>query len=274
MRIPALWVSRLGLLTGVLGALWLGGHLPAQETSGRPAPATSLAQGVPWDEVPAQYRDGVRRVLEKPLLATEGPTEVFHGHPVLYRWFLDHPDRASRIWRRMGAKCLELQDRGNGRFGWADDQGSDVHWDTVYQSAHLRVWYADGQASPGPLLPTVPVRAVAILHYADCPDAQGRTLIHHKAELYVQTDSKTAELVTRLLGPSAPHLARQCVSQMELFFSAIIWYLDKHPDRAQALLFGDLPPGSPAEQDLRRRLSDASATQATPAPADPKSDAG
>ena len=35
---------------------------------------------------------------------------------------------------------------GQGRFGWADGQGSDLTWLTAYRGPGVRVWYAEGQA--------------------------------------------------------------------------------------------------------------------------------
>ncbi|GIW78498.1 MAG: hypothetical protein KatS3mg105_0305 [Gemmatales bacterium] len=50
-----------------------------------------------------------------------------------------------------------------------------------------------------------------------------------------QTDSKAAALVTKVMGASADRLAEQAVAQMELFYSALVWYLYQNPDRAKEL---------------------------------------
>jgi hypothetical protein len=49
--------------------------------------------------------------------------------------------------------------------------------------------------------------------------------------LFLYTDSRAAALVARLMGPQAPRLAEQGLSQLELFFSGPAWYLQQHPDR-------------------------------------------
>ena len=41
-----------------------------------------------------------------------------------------------------------------------------------------------------------------------------------------------------MLGASAPHLAEQYVGQMEMFFGALAWYLDQHPEQAEVMLKG------------------------------------
>ena len=65
----------------------------------------------------------------------------------MYHWLLDHPDQAVKLWRRLGAKCIDIQDLGAGRFGWKEGV-SDVHWDVVLDGPHRRVWYAEGQVKP------------------------------------------------------------------------------------------------------------------------------
>jgi hypothetical protein len=184
---------------------------------------------IPWNQLPPWCRARMHKVIQHATLACAGPTEAFQGQTALYQWLLDHPDQAVRMWRRLGANCLQICDLGNGRFGWNDGEGSEVHWDTVYQSDHLRIWYAEGHLRPASLLPAVPARAVVVLHYGEL-EGTSRRLIRHQADLYVQTDSKAAVLAAKLLGASVPRLGQQCIGQLELFFSALVWYLDRHPD--------------------------------------------
>ncbi len=211
------------------------------------------AAHVPLDRLPAGVRDSVQLVLEKPTLFTHGPREAFTCSPSMYQWLLEHPDRGVQVWRRLGAQCMEIENRGSGVFGWSDGQGSDVRWWTVLRSPDMRIWYAEGSVRAAGLLPLVPVRAVVVLYHAVGRSAAGRPLVRHHADLFLHTDSKTAALVTRMMGPSAPRMAEQCAGQVELFFSALAWYLDQHPARAGAALLGILPPGAPQWHDLKER---------------------
>jgi hypothetical protein len=211
--------------------------------------------GALLQELPAQLREKARPVLEKPTLATHGVDEVFPCNPLVYYWLLDHPDLAVPMWRRLGAQCMAIADRGAGWFGWTDGRDSEVHWQTVQQTPHLRVWYAEGNVRPASMLPLVPLRAVVVLHFTEGQDARGRALIRHQADMFLYTDSKTAVWVARLLGPTAPRLAQQCVTQMQMFFSALAWYLDRDPERADKLVAGSLAPGAPLATELRRLLA-------------------
>ena len=240
-RALALW---LGLVTG---AFCMNTATASAQTS-KPV-IEEIRKKVPLDLLPAGLRDDVRRVVEQPTVFAHGLPEAFRACPAFYFWLLDHPDRAVQMWRRLGAKCLSIVDRGNGRFGWTDGQGTDISWQTIYRSSDLRIWYAEGTGRPGPLLPPVPLRAVVVLHHAEVPthlakgsDRDSRILMVHQADLFLQTDSQAAALVAKLVGSSASRLANQCVGQMEMFFSALAWYVNRHPDRAEALLSEMLPP--------------------------------
>jgi hypothetical protein len=198
----------------------------APSTRSLKAPVLSL------EDLPAKMREPVSAVLEHPTLHTVGPAESFSCDPATYYGFLDHPDRAVTAWRKLGAKCLTIDDRGKGRFGWVDERGSDVHWDLIQSTPKVRVWYAEGQVRPNAWLPTVAFQAVVVLHLAEGRDAEGRTFVRHQAELVVHSDNKTAALAARILGPSAPRIAEQYVAQIQLFFSALSWYFYNHPDDA------------------------------------------
>jgi hypothetical protein len=237
------WV---GVLLSVLGGIGGAAAAPPSEP-GRFAAMPMLPAEVPLEQLPPGPREAVRRVLERPTLSTPGPVEVFRGKLPLYYWLLDHPDQGVRLWRALGARCMEITAAGDGRFHWSDGQGTDIQWETVFRSPQVRVWYAEGSSKPASLLPAVPMRAVVVLHHDVVRDGDVRPIIRHHADLFLQTDSKTARLIARLLGPSAPRLAEQGVAQMELFFSALVWYFDRHPERAEALL-GD-SWSSPAKAD-------------------------
>jgi hypothetical protein len=223
------------------GAVWLVVAIllaaadPAAAQDNPRARAAS-ASCVPLAELPPGVREQVRRVLEQPALFARGPTEEFAGCSDLYFWFLDHPHRAAAAWRRLGAPCLEITDRGNGRFAWNDGEGTEICWETIYRSPALRVWYAEGCAKPAPLLPSLPVRAVVVLRHQAVPEPDGRALLYQQADLFVQTDSRTVSVITRLLGPSVPRMAEQGVAQLEMFFSVLVGYLNKYPERAERLL--------------------------------------
>jgi hypothetical protein len=136
----------------------------------------------------------------------------------------------------MGAKCLDISRVNENAFACQDGQGSDITWSTILESKRQRVWYADGVVKPGVLMPTVRVRAVFVVNLQDGRDETGRPAVRHRGELLIQTDSRAARLVARIMGASAPKTAEQYVGQIQAFFAAMAWYLNEHPSRQESLL--------------------------------------
>jgi hypothetical protein len=223
----------MGWLMVMSQAMWASAATPTGFLSKKDVPS---ARGIPLEKIDERYRAAVREVLEKPILTGRGPSETFSSKPDRYNWFLDHPDRAVVAWRRLGAKCVSINPRGDGKFSWADEYGSEVVWETVCKAAGLRIWFAEGKVRPGPAMPMVPIKAVLVLHYTDSRAPDGLFVMQHQADVFLHTDSKTAAMVTRMLGPTANRAAEQGLSQLQLFFSGLSWYLERHPDQEEKLL--------------------------------------
>jgi hypothetical protein len=197
-----------------------------------------LAYGkdLPLEQLDERQRQLAKYVLDKPAFTAKGPSESFFCKPEHYQFFLDHPDRAVAAWRKLGAKCVGIASRGDQQFSWNDEQGSEVIWETIHRGAELHIWYAEGKVRPGPLMPLVPVKALVVMRHKELKDADGATQVQHQADIYVQTDSKTAAMLTRMIGPASQRVAEQGMGQLQLFFSGLSWYLDRHPERADVLL--------------------------------------
>lgn len=200
----------------------------------RTTTSSFAAQLVPVHALPAPLNEKVRRTLTQPTLVTRASAQEFRAAPAMYEWLVEHPDRAAIAWRRLGVQCSPIQDRGQGRFGWRDDIGSDVQWWVIARSAQARVWYAEGHVKAGPLLPAVPVRSVVVLRH-ELP-ASDEGVIRHEIDIFCHADSRAANLAYRLFGSSADRLAEQAAEQMLTFFSALAQYFNEHPEEANRLL--------------------------------------
>lgn len=223
-RLAVTWLLMLA------AAGWANGaSLPQRSKNGS-------AAKIALDDLAFPQRDLVQEVIDKANLWARGPGESFRCRPEHYQWFLDHPDRAVIAWRRMGARCVSIAPRGPDLFGWSDDTGSEVLWETVFKGPNLRIWFAEGKVKPGPLLPLIPVKAVVVLRHVEAKGMEGQPVVQHQSDLYVHTDNKSAALVTRMLGPSAQRMAEQGLEQLQLFFAGVSWYLNQHPDQEESLL--------------------------------------
>jgi hypothetical protein len=200
---------------------------------------TTLPLPVALADMPAATREALTKVMKDPTLTTVSPPEEFVAHPDMYQWLLDHPDRAAAAWRKLGVAAVEIKPLKDGRFCWKDENGSELVWQNVAQGPTGRVWYAEGRVKPGAVLPTVPVTAVAILSHSDKQRPTGDATIKQQLEVFLHTDSKTAALVTKAFGESAPKMAQQGTEQLLMFFSGIAKYAHDRPEKARGLLTSD-----------------------------------
>jgi hypothetical protein len=209
----------------------------AESPQFRTKTATSIEASrlVPTDALPPALRDKVKKVLAQPSLVTHAPVEEFSAAPKLYRWLLDHPDRAALAWQRVGVPCQAISDRGRGQFSWADDKGSEIVWFPLADSASARIWFAEGRVRPGALLPTIPVQAVVVLRHS-FRDTETPSKIRHEVDVFCLADSRAANLVYRLFGTATDRMAEQAAQQLLMFFGTISQYMSQHPDQTQKLL--------------------------------------
>jgi hypothetical protein len=191
---------------------------------------------VSLESIPKVWLEPIHKVMAQPTLVTSAGPERFFINDEMYQWLLNHPDRVALAWRRSGVPALDIQDEKNGWFSWKDGEGTELSWITVAKSDKGRIWFAEGKVRPGPLLPVIPVRAVAILRHETFTNAKGRISVRHQVDAFLQTDSKFAALVMRILGPTAPKLAEQGADQLLYFFSGIGKLVDADPDKAPILL--------------------------------------
>ena len=203
-------------------------------------PKTTLEFPVAFEKIPAATRDAMTKVMATPTMTAIAPAEEFVAHAEMYQWLLDHPDRASQAWRKLGVEALEIKEAKEGRFTWRDAAGSEMVWRTVAQGPKGRVWFAEGKYKPGPLIPSIPVSGVAILNHSDRPRESGDSLIRHQIEIFLHSDSRAATWATKMLGEAAPKMAKDGAEQMLMFFSGIARYTHNHPDKAKTL-FTDKP---------------------------------
>jgi hypothetical protein len=199
-------------------------------------PGGARAQAIPLDGVPEQARSRVKLVLDSPTLSVRAGPETFLSAPDVYRWLLDNPVIAIKLWRQLGASVSGVEEPAPGRYVWKDGQGSEVHWHTVVRTGSMQAWYAEGKIKPSVLLPLSAFKAVCIIRYTLGKDAEGRPVIRHQSDFHVRCDGAAMALAARVLGGSAPRLGEHYLGQMQVFFGGMSSYLCQDTARARRML--------------------------------------
>lgn len=223
-------------LAALLGTLFVAAADKSPEAMPAPPMTAGAARVALADVVDPAWREAVLAVVRKPTLSTRGASDPVHCTPAVYEFLLDHPDRAALAWKRLKVPVVEIGDRGKGRFAWSDPDGSELVWQTVGKFPDGRVWYASGKAKATAATPMVPVKAVVILTHAGKDHGDGTATLRPTVQAYLQTDSRAANLVLKLVGGSAAKLAEQGCEQLLFFFAGVARYCQAHPDKADELL--------------------------------------
>jgi len=228
-------------LLGSAAALTCG--LPATAAEPRPVvPAsTSTAPAKPKsiaECVSEKYRETVAGIIKAPTITAKAADDEFEAHPTVYDWLVEHPDRTTQAWKRLKIPSVDITDLGKGQFFWSDATGSELTWQTVGRFEHGVVWYATGKVKPGALMPTVPVKAVAVLHAprGAVDKETGLATFKPTVQFYLVSESRVAAGVIKMMGPSAPKMAEESAEQFLFFFSGIARYIGRKPEQMETLL--------------------------------------
>jgi hypothetical protein len=204
---------------------------PMPTAAAAAAPKLNLA-----DVVRPEFRDAVLKVVRNPTISTRAMGEQVVCTVAVYEWLYDHPDRVALAWKRLQVPAVTITDLGGGKFAWTDENGSEVVWQTVGAFADGRVWYATGKVKAGKALPAIPIQGVIVVSHPKKVEKDGVALFTPTAQAYLHSDSRTANLALKALGPMAPKLAEDAAGQLLEFFGGIAAYVQKHPKEANELL--------------------------------------
>jgi hypothetical protein len=237
--------SRVKRASRALGVL-LGGAIGVTAASAAPplpamlAPQSATPAPQPrmnvLESVKPEFRDAVARCMNKPTVSTSAAGEEVVCTVAVYEWLYEHPDRVALAWQRLKVPSIPIADMGNGKFGWTDEYGSEIVWQTVGTFPEGRIWYAKGKVKAGYASPAIPVQSVVVVKHRKRIEKDGVALFAPTVEAYMLSDSKAANLVLRVLGPTVPSVAEQAAGQLLDFFGGIAAFVQKNPARADELL--------------------------------------
>lgn len=242
----AKWAKRaLGVFLG--GTFAAAGAFAAPPTAADPTTQVSgpiqgsTAPSAPQrvnllDVVRPEFHEGVLKCVRHPTVTTKSTGDEIVCTVAVYEWLYDHPDRVALAWQRLKIPTVTITDMGSGKFGWNDENGSEVVWQTVGTFPDGRVWFASGKVRPAVGTPFVPIQATFIVSHPRKAEKDGVAVFAPTVQVYVHSDSKAANLALRIIGPAAPRLAEEAASQLLDFFGGIATVVQQNPNKADMLL--------------------------------------
>ncbi len=183
--------------------------------------------------VPEGWQEKVFSVISDPTIKATSMPETFNCDPTTYEWLLENPHHAVTMWKMLGAKCSGIEKEGPQAFYSKEVSGNNINFYQIVDRDGCKIWYAHGVGKPTALLPAIPIQAVIVLQYQESVINKS---VKHQMTVYAKTDSKAALIITKALGASMMGMPEKTVGQMQMFFGALAWYLERNPERAENLL--------------------------------------
>src|SRR5262245_37184171 len=118
----------LGVLLGGAIGVTADAAPPGLPPSMMPAPGAMIAPAPRMnllEVVKPEFRDAVAKCMNKPTVSTRATGEEVVCTVAVYEWLYDHPDRVALAWQRLKVPAIPIVDRGEGKFGWTDEYGSE-----------------------------------------------------------------------------------------------------------------------------------------------------
>ncbi len=156
---------------------------------------------LPLDQLTAESRRKILAVCESPSIYRRLPQKTIDCDPLMYRFLIRNPEVVVGIWQLMGVSNMTAQRVAP--YAWKGDDGTGTKCDAelIYGTDDLHVLYGDGFYEGSLLKRQITGRCVLILRSGYGQDANRRSLVGSRLDVFLQLDNVGADLVARTLAP-------------------------------------------------------------------------
>jgi hypothetical protein len=227
-------------------------------TTGQESAWASIWQPELLNQLEEPWRHRALEITRAPQIQLRGVAESFPCQRDVYRWLLDHPDWAYRLWEELGVRGARVYRQPDGSFAGEDEQKNRLVWRKIFHQPGLHLWYVEATGQGNWLKQPMRVRALLLLQYEPVRSPAGKTGIRHATELLAQVDSRSWQWILRFGKNLAEDYARHCLEQVQMFFAGLAWYLSEHPHWGEQRIrqvIQERPEETATGQELLRLLS-------------------
>ncbi len=172
---------------------------PYEATSSRAARDEAI-RTIPFDALNAQTQARLSSVIKKPSIYRRMPLEAIHSDPDMYLFLVRYPEVLVNIWRIMGiTECITKRTGAYSLTG-IDGQGTSCNVELIYGTPELHVLFAEGTYDGG-LLRKVSGRAVIVLRSGYANDAENRSIVTNRLDMFLQLDNVGVDLLAKSFSP-------------------------------------------------------------------------
>jgi hypothetical protein len=149
------------------------------------------------------------------------PVQVVDCDPDLYVFLIRYPEIVVNMWQLMGVTRATVDRTGAYSFAASDGAGTTTKVELIYGSSDIHVMYAEG-VYQGPLLKQrVEGKCVLVLTSGYSQQADGRELVTHRLDVFLQLAHAGAELLAKTLHPLVGKTADHNFAESSAFLGMV-----------------------------------------------------
>jgi hypothetical protein len=223
---------RIILAAGEQGAAEAGPHpevTPVSEgTSSRRVRGDAIEE-LDLQRLPRPNQQLVQGVIDEVSLFRRLPSFRCEVDPLVYDYFIHHPDVAVAIWRTMGISELAMSRTGDWSYSMDTSDGTTGTIRVLYRSRESCLILCDGMFK-SPLL-QAPVAARSVMHVRTrfSTDQTGRTFATQHADMFVSFPSQKIETVAKLISPVSNVIVDRNFQEISLFVHVMWLAMGRQP---------------------------------------------
>jgi hypothetical protein len=202
------WVGWIGLAAVSLVCAVNCGRAASEELIERNTYDHAI-QAIPFDRLTDEAQGKLWKIVSQPSIYRRLPVTRLHSDPDMYLFLVRHPEVIVNMWDLMGVTKVSVRRTGDYTFNANDGAGTTGVAELIYGDKETHVLLGEGSYE-GPILKRkIHGRCLIVLKSGYSPDAEAKTQVTHRLDMFVQIDNIGADLLAKtlypLVGKSADH---------------------------------------------------------------------
>jgi hypothetical protein len=211
-------------------------------------------RSIPFDQLNQETRAKLQRVVSRPSIYRRMPVEMVDCDPELYLFLIRYPEIVVNIWRLMEITNVSVQRTGPFSIKTFDGSGTYGHIELVYGTRDTHIIYAEGYYEGPMFRRKITGSSVIVLKSGYTRDADGRTKISNRMDMFLQIDNVGAEIIAKTLHPLVGRTADLNFAESTGFVSRLSAAAENNAEALQRLA-GRLREVDPAVREQFARLA-------------------
>ena len=197
---------------------------------------TDVAETVPLNLIPTQYRESVSEVIRGASFHKKSQAETFPANPRVYLRLLNEPTLTLSLWQDLGETPAKLEQIGPSQFRGTDGSGTSAVWEYVVRSPKLLVMMCDLEYVSPRGAARLNGRIVLIVRSGFFQEVNGDPWVQQQVEIFVKVDSRGWKAVAATLRPVIEKILDEQVQEAGWFVSLMTRLVEMYPDWATSVV--------------------------------------